>query len=171
MSLAVIRKRLAWQKPMPSMPLFCSMTSCGWPPSFEGRGAWAFGLVVGDASSAPAAPLAGIDDEKGVGLAARSSRADSRAKITCCRGAYSACWTFSSARLTALALSIWFSRSASPLRQRLFEEEGVRPLRVPHGLKKLTASQEAVLLFAGIVVQIEGLDEVLINEPGLTLAY
>ena len=27
-----------------------------------------FGLVVGDALGAPAAPLAGVDDEKGVGL-------------------------------------------------------------------------------------------------------
>jgi hypothetical protein len=29
----------------------------------------------------------------------------------------------------------------------------------------------ACVLLAGVVVQIEGLDEVLINEPGLTLAY
>ena len=51
------------------------------------------------------------------------------------------------------------------------EEAGVLVLfRVPHGVEEADGVTEAVLL-AGIVVQIEGLDEVLINEPGLTLAY
>ena len=42
MSLAVIRKRLAWQKLMPGMPLFCSMTSCGCPAHDCGNGSLDF---------------------------------------------------------------------------------------------------------------------------------
>ena len=38
LSLAVMRKRLAWQKLMPGMPLFCSMTSCGCPAQLWGKG-------------------------------------------------------------------------------------------------------------------------------------
>ena len=38
LSWAVIKKRLAWQKLMPGMPLFCSMTSCGWPAQLWGKG-------------------------------------------------------------------------------------------------------------------------------------
>ena len=42
MSLAVMRKRLAWQKLMPGMPLFCSMTSCGCPAQDCGKGSLDF---------------------------------------------------------------------------------------------------------------------------------
>ena len=54
---------------------------------------------------------------------------------------------------------------------RRLEEAGVLILLgIPHRVEEADGVAEAVLL-AGIVVQIEGLDEVLINEPGLTLAY
>ena len=80
-----------------------------------------------------------------------------------------ACWTFSSARLTALALSIWFSRICFATATALKKQASWSSFESHTGLKKPIVA-EAVLL-AGIVVQIEGLDEVLINEPGLTLAY
>lgn len=80
-----------------------------------------------------------------------------------------ACWTFSSARLTALALSSWFSRICFATATALKKQASWSSFESHTGLKKPIVA-EAVLL-AGIVVQIEGLDEVLINEPGLTLAH
>ena len=130
-----------------------------------------FGLVVGDALGAPAAPLAGIDDEKGVGLVQpvlpgqiAGQHHDAVAGVfvgllDLLVGAVDGVGALD------LVLQDLLCHSHS------LEEAGVLVLfRVPHGVEEADGVAEAVLL-AGIVVQIEGLDEVLINEPGLTLAY
>ena len=149
MSLAVIRKRLAWQKLMPSMPLFCSMTSCGWP----------------------AAALAGVDHEQRVRLVqAVLPRQIAGQHHDAVAGVF--------VRLLDLLVGAVDGVGALDLvlqdllcHGHRLEEAGVLVLfRVPHGVEEADGVTEAVLL-AGIVVQIEGLDEVLINEPGLTLAY
>ena len=129
-----------------------------------------FGLVVGDALGAPAAPLAGVDDEKGVGLVQPVLPGQIAGQHhDAVAGVLYACWTFSSARLTALALSIWFSRICFATATALKKQASWSSFESHTGLKKPIVAK-AVLL-AGVVVQIEGLDEVLINEPGLTLAY
>ena len=127
--------------------------------------------MVGDALGAPAAPLAGIDDEKGVGLVQAvlpgqiaGQHHDAVAGVFVCL-------------LDLLVGAVDGVGALDLVLQDLLchghrlEEAGVLVLfRVPHGVEEADGVTEAVLL-AGIVVQIEGLDEVLINEPGLTLAY
>ncbi len=80
-----------------------------------------------------------------------------------------ACWTFSSARLTALALSIWFSRICFATATALKKQASWSSFESHTGLKKPMARRKGCSA-RRIIVQIEGLNEVLINEPGLTLS-
>ena len=127
--------------------------------------------MVGDALGTPAAPLAGIDDEEGVRLVqAVLPRQIAGQHHDAIAGVFVGLLDFLVGAVDGVGALDLVLEDLLCHGHRLEEAGILILLGVPDGVEEADGVAEAVL-FAGVVVQVEGLDEVLIDEPGLTLAH
>ena len=127
--------------------------------------------MVGDALGTPAAPLAGIDDEEGVRLVqAVLPRQIAGQHHDAIAGVFVGLLDFLVGAVDGVGALDLVLEDLLCHGHRLEEAGVLILLGVPDGVEEADGVAEAVL-FAGVVVQVEGLDEVLIDEPGLTLAH
>ena len=130
-----------------------------------------FGLVVGHALGAPAAALAGVDHEEGIRpVQAVLPRQVAGQDHDAVAGVFVGLLDLFIRTVHGVGAGDLVFQDLLRHGHRL-EEAGILIfLRVPHGVEEADGVAQAVLL-AGVVVQVEGLDEVFVDEPRLTLAH
>ena len=127
--------------------------------------------MVGHALGAPAAALAGVDHEEGIRpVQAVLPRQVAGQDHDAVAGVFVGLLDLFIRTVHGVGAGDLVFQDLLRHGHRL-EEAGILIfLRVPHRVEEADGVAQAVLL-AGVVVQIEGLDEVFVDEPRLTLAH